>query len=813
MKIKSKSLAEEIPFWHFEDENDFMIFSDGSIGSGFKIRGFDISCKTEEEINKLSQQIENMILSTEEGVKIQLFYRLTSNVERLIDKHQNISKDAPKEYKSISNARIRKLRHEYHDSNFFIPEIYLFIRCKPLNYKKKNFFEKTSLYEQASQKEYEIHMNKFLRTISKFEASLSHASLSPQKIKRQEWFDLSFDYLNHDRVNRTGHAKLRDDSDIFTPSLASQLSLTDIETHYEYLRVGSLYYKAITLKTPPEGFTYSAMVNEFTNLPFHFLLSQNIEILDQEKEKESLQLKRRIANSMASGANNLSDIESESKLENIEQLLKELVEGSQKLISTDFTVIVWGESKDELVEKTDDVLKAFREMNQAEGVAETLPSFDIFMYSLPGRCEGLRSIKVKSSNIAHLMPLYEPWKGGDTPVCLIPTRENSLFSYAPFEKKLPAWNGLCFGGTGSGKSFTISQIILMFYGQVFKGKSPKVVWIDNGASSKRLLEVLDGEFIDLTLNSGITINVFDLKNGEEVSSEKIKLALAVLELILKDDDKSSLPKREKALLEQAIFQLYEKRKGSIPILSDLKEILDNHEDPEMKKYGQILYSWCGETAYGKMLDGQTNIQLEKDLVTIEVKELEDHPELKDIFLLLLTSQFKDEAASDLARPYLLIVDEAERLLKTEMAKQFVITCYRTWRKYNAGIYCISQNYRDFLADEELKNALMPNTTSVYILRQKKIDWKDFQRVFDFNDAQVEVIKSIEVVKGSHSEFVLLQDDEMVMLKLIPEPLSYWICTSDGNDKALIQEKEEEYPDLSKIEILEKIAFNQFKEVT
>ncbi len=806
MKVKHKSLSEIIPFWHFENKNDFMIFSDGSIGCGIKIQGFDISCKTEEEINIFNRQIENLIVSAEEGLRLQVFYRLTSNVDRLIKKHKDVCKESPLIYKPISNARLKHFKKIYQKNEFYIPETYIFMRGKPFQYKKRAIFEKKEHYETISKQEYEAHYSKFLRSSKKIEASLFYAGLKPKALKQQQWFDLCFEYLNLDRSKRIGHTDLKENFDLFAPSLVSQLTLSDIETQKDCLKIGKMYFKTITLKTPPEGFTYSAMVDEFTNLPFHFWISQNIQILDQNKEQESLQLKRRIATSMASGGGNVTDIESESKLADIEELLRELVEGTQKLVSTDFTVIIWASNKDELEERSDDVLKAFREMNQSEGVSETLPCFDIFMESIPGLCTGLRHIKVKSSNATHFMPLYGPWPGGDNPVCLIPTRGNSLFSYSPFEKKLPAWNGLCFGGTGSGKSFTISQIILMFYGQTFNGKSPKVVWIDNGASSKRLLEVLDGEFIDLTLNSGIKLNVFDLKNGQEVTSEKIKLVLAVLELILKDEEKKGLPKREKALLEQAIYYTYEKSKGKVPTMSDLKNVLDNHKDPEMNKFGQILYSWCGETAYGKMLDGQSNVSLSKDLVTVEVKELESHPELKDIFLLLLTAEFQKEAASDLARPYLLIVDEAERLLKTEMAKQFVITCYRTWRKYNAGIYCISQNYRDFLSDEELKNALMPNTTSVYILRQKKIDWKDFQKVFDFNNAQVDLIKSIEVVKGSHSEFVLLQDDEMVLLKLVPEPLSYWICTSDGNDKAAIKELELKEPELSKMKILEELAF-------
>jgi conjugal transfer ATP-binding protein TraC len=804
---KFKSVCEKIDFWHFEDQNDFMIYSDGSFGVGYKVQGYDIDCKTEEEINSFNQSIENLLLGTEEGLKIQIFYRLTSNVRRLIEKHKNVSIEASSIYQPIINARIKQLNEQFENNEYFIPEIYLFLRGKPLQYKKRKLFEKKEQFEQTSEDEYKFHYKKFYRSVRKIEAALSGMGLKPVQLEKQHWFDLCFEFLNFGRVKSVGHAHFDDKHSPFVPSLASQLALTDIDTYKEGVKIGKYYFQTLTLKTPSEGFTYSAMIDGFTKLPFHFWISQNIEILDQSKEQEGLQLKRRIATSMASGSNNVSDIENESKLADIEDLLRNLVEGSEKLVRSNFTVIVWSESKDELEEKADEVLKAFREMNQAEGVAETLPSFDIFMSSLPGLCRGMRDLKLKSSNVSHLMPLYGPWFGGDNPVCLIPTRENSLFSYAPFEKRLPAWNALTFGGTGAGKSFNVCTQMLSFYGQTFKGKPPKIVWIDNGASSQRLLEVLDGEFIDLNINSGIRINVFDLEDGEELSSEKIKIVLAVLELILKDEDKKGLPKREKALLEQAIYSTYDQKKGKIPVMSDLKKILDNHSDLEMRKFGEILFSWCGNTAYGKMLDGSSNINLSKDLITIEVQGLTNHPELKDIFLLLLTSQFQDEAAKDLARPYYLIVDEAERLLKTEMAKQFVITCYRTWRKYNAGIHCISQNYRDFMSDPEIRDALLPNTTSVFILRQKKIDWKHFQEVFDFNDAELEAVKSIEVVKGSHSEFVLIQDEDMMILKLVPEPLAYWICTSDGNDKAMISEMEQEFPSLSKIEVLEKLAFS------
>ena len=117
----------------------------------------------------------------------------------------------------------------------------------------------------------------------------------------------------------------------------------------------------------------------------------------------------------------------------------------------------------------------------------------------------------------------------------------------------------------------------------------------------------------------------------------------------------------------------------------------------------------------------------------------------------------------------------------------------------------SQNYKDFLSSEDIKNAVFPNTTSVFILRQKKIDWKDFQTTMDFNDNEIELIKNLEIVKGKHAEFFYMQDNQKAVLRLAPDPLSYWICTTDGNDKAQIAQAEKQNPHLSKMEILKLLA--------
>ena len=802
-----RSFASELDFWHFDE--DLMVFKDGSLGAGFELAGFDLTCATEEAINQLSRGLENLLISAGEGVRLQLFYQLTPDVSQLIEQHQQLSCGMGGNYRRLAEARVNFYRKNQAEGNYFVPKIFFFVRGKDFSPQKQGLFTREKDFQQLSRAEFDGRKAKFLREVKGIASALAATGLVPQVLKQEEWFGLLFGFLNLDRVERIGKARYRQPNSCLDASVSEQLTLTDCLWNKNAITLGNYKFRTISMATLPEGQTFAAMANVFAAVPFHFWLSQSVHLLNQAKEKSKLELKRRIAHSMASGSNNVSDLDSENKLGQIEGLLANLLEGSEKLVSADFNAIIWGKSRGELDDKTDEMLKTFRLLNQAEGLQETLAGKEAFLKSMPSTCQGMRHKKMKSSNAAHLMPVFASWQGNPTPVCLLPTRDGQLFSLDPYAEHLPAWNGIVFGSSGSGKSYTVVQLMAMFYGKVSSGKHPRIVWIDNGASSQRLIEVLDGEFLDLKLGSGVCLNMFDLRDGETTPSpDRIRTLLAVLEMILKDEDKQALDKRSKALLEEQLHQVYADAKGKTPTLSDLKALLDSHTDKQMRKFGDVLYSWTGQSAYGQMLDGQSNVELSKDLVSIEVQQLSNYSDLKDVLLLLLTSHIQDVASSDIEREYLLIIDEAERLFQSELARQVVITCYRTWRKFRSGIWCLSQNYKDFMADKALRDALMTNTTSVIILRQNKIDWADFQKTFDFNATQIERIKSLTIKKGEYSEFYYLQDDREAILRLAPEPLSHWIATSDAQDKSLIAEAERQNPMLSKLDVLELLAFGE-----
>jgi len=792
------SLADNLNLWHFDDH--YLVHSDGSLGQGFKLTGKDISTATIDEINDFNLKLENMLNSLDPNLRVQVYWMNTSDVESTLFKHSSCSVSHHQGYEKIKDARLDYLRGLKDNKNLYCPKLYLFIRSKSFDFKKKGIFKSTNSFIQFSLKDFDDHKDEFSRICEKVMDHLRGVDLDPTVIGSQQWFSLIYSYLNKQRYELLDEPDLKDSLNEFTPSLASQLGMSDILINNESIKVGNYFYKVINLRTLPES-TYSSLVQTLTELPHHYTISASFSSLNQTIEKDRLQLKRRMAHSMSVGSK-VGDLDSENKLNNLEGILAEVTSGSEKVFSLGFSIVLYDEDERQLQKNVDLTLRALRDLNQCEGVVETLSTFDSFISNWPGACKGVRHKKLKTSNLAHMLPLYEDWRGNKYPVCVVPNRNYIPFSIDPFDINLPNWNGLVLGGSGAGKSFTVCNLMLQFYAQESR---PKIVFIDNGRSSENFVNACNGEFIDVSVGSGVCINLFDLpKNQRTPSNLKVKSILAVLEVVLKDENSNQLGKVAKSELEEIICSLYENINGRFPTMSDLREILLKHPNTDLNNYGKILYSWTGDTAFGKLMDGQSNISLEKNVTAIEIKGLDDFAELKDAFMLIITSFVQSEAESDF-RPCILICDEAHRLFKTPATKDYILYCYRVFRKYNCSIFCITQNHKDFLNDPEVADAIFPNTTHVFILRQRKIDWDDFQKTFDFTDTEVNCIKSLEIRKREFSEVFYMQDEKRSILRITPDPLSYWICTSDGRDKQKIEEMKEKYPDLNDLEILEKLS--------
>ena len=130
-------------------------------------------------------------------------------------------------YSEISKARIHFYRKNQKEKKYFMPEIYFFVRTPSFKMKKQGLLTSKGQFECISKKEFVQRRQKFIRSVKQIESMLNSANLEPKSLDSKKWFELLFEYLNLDRVERIGTAHYREPQTVLDPSINEQLTLTD----------------------------------------------------------------------------------------------------------------------------------------------------------------------------------------------------------------------------------------------------------------------------------------------------------------------------------------------------------------------------------------------------------------------------------------------------------------------------------------------------------------------------------------------------------------------------------------------------------
>ena len=186
----------------------------------------------------------------------------------------------------------------------------------------------------------------------------------------------------------------------------------------------------------------------------------------------------------------------------------------------------------------------------------------------------------------------------------------------------------------------------------------------------------------------------------------------------KENDANSLPRLTRSLLEESIVRVYKEHKN--PIMSDLRSLLLASDSKRLKEVGQILSSWCGDSAFGQFLDKPTNIKLDNGLIAFDLKGLESLGELQTICLYLITDLIWRQIQNNRYQMKFVVFDECWRLLKDKAGQDFIESIFRTCRKYFTSCIAISQAIQDF-AESEISSAIIPNCSIKWLLQQGQSD--------------------------------------------------------------------------------------------
>ncbi|MFA5886279.1 MAG: ATP-binding protein [Patescibacteria group bacterium] len=553
------------------------------------------------------------------------------------------------------------------------------------------------------------------------------------------------------------------------------------------LRLGNKFLRTIFVVSYPRYISVGWFA-PIINLNFSFDVSmffypvKSAIILKQLKNKVGA-LEAQIVGDAEKGA--ARDPLRETALRDIEYLRDALTQGTEKFFQFGLYVTLYADNQEELDRLSDQIEDVFgsrlvysrRVYYQSEqGFNSTLPLGDDELYI---------TFNMNSSPIASSFPFISSELTSDRGILYgINRHNNSLILFDRFS--LQNANSVVFATSGAGKSYAIKLEILR---SLMLGT--EVIVIDPEYEYKHLSEAVGGTYINISLSSENKINPFDLPRsigGEAKPKDIIRSAVITLKglvrLML-----GNLSYDEDSIVDRALLETYAKKditpdsdlsKIEAPIVSDFEQILEGMEGGgdlalRLKKFTQGTFAG--------LLNNQTNVEMDNQLVCFSVRDLED--ELRPIAIYTIVNYIWNVVRSEMKKR-ILVIDEAWWMMQHEDSAKFIFALVKRCRKYYLGVTTITQDVNDFLTSP-YGQAIVTNSSLQILLKQSPAAIDLVKKTFLLTEGEKYLLLECGVGEG-----IFFAGNKHVAMKAVASYSEDQLITSDPRQLLEIEEAKKEF---------------------
>jgi hypothetical protein len=611
---------------------------------------------------------------------------------------------------------------------------------------------------------------------------------------------------------------------------------TDWSEGVRYLDLGGVLKAVVTLSELPEA-TFASLLRPLMALDFSSEIIINVRVPNQTAKVRKLRrlLKKSLAFQLRKDGSRRRDFQAAALEKDTVETLTSAITSSQRITEIELAVVVSAstiartsadreKAEHELAQRVESVLQAFGHMNGARGYREDtalLPTFISFVPGVHGVRKTNREFTLLSGQSADFVPIEIPWIGTHdiTPAFLTRTREGTLLRFNPFSAELTNGNILVSGKTGSGKSFLIRQLLLQL--QVL---NPRIAIVTKGADYRALVELLGGQYREISLRTKLVKNPWDLRRdcSEPDATQIAAVASLAFHMAGKTgpDDAVTLN-----FLEKAVRMTYERLLaiGKTPRFSDLKWTLEHYpfENAVIEQLAHMLVlklnRWTGEGVYSQLFDRETTPELDKteDIICYDIDGLKDSPELQTAVAFTIAraidQQIGRKDSTGTLRPTLAVFDEVWAMLADPVLGTQILNAFRTARKRYGSIIAASQGIEDFVGTAESPHtvglAILQNTEAKFICAQLG-EISRLREVLHLSEPALEAVKELRNVPGHFAESYLLvanQPESSTVIQLTATPFDYWATTSHPIETDFRDKFAKEHTELSALEVIYRLG--------
>lgn len=493
----------------------------------------------------------------------------------------------------------------------------------------------------------------------------------------------------------------------------------------------------------------------------------------------------------------VSDIAIESALDDAEELRDKLHNGIAKFYYQGIYISIAGKDLDELDQETEKVESLCGTigmttrtvvLQQDQGFMSVLPIAD-------DRLRFRRNFDTEGLSTCFPFSSAELTDMAGTPILYgINQINNTLVMFDRFE--LNNYNSVTLATSGAGKSYLVKTEAIRY-----KSLGGKIIIIDPQGEYKNIAKMLGGQYIELSSNSKDRINPLEIslaaveeEDGKDFLTTKTLDVLSIVEVMLGTE--RVLKAAEKREILGAIEHMYEgfnitrnnrnrqveeeviidgdmftigNKNQTMPTLSDLNASLR-----AQGKAGVEIADELDPYINGIMslFNGETNVDINSDLIVFGIKELERS--LQELAMFICLEFIWNKIKSGDLKKRLLVIDEAWMMMKMDSTAEFMIRVAKTARKFNAGLSIVSQNVKDFY--ERGGEAIISNTSMQILLKQHPNEIKYVADMFNLSVSEQNALRVAQ-----RGEALIFAGENRTLVQVETNPFEHALCTSNPNE--------------------------------
>ncbi|TDN51495.1 type IV secretion system protein TraC [Scandinavium goeteborgense] len=357
------------------------------------------------------------------------------------------------------------------------------------------------------------------------------------------------------------------------------------------------------------------------------------------------------------------------------------------------------------------------------------------------------------------------------------------------------------GTSGAGKTNLVQPVLRSVL------EAGGIAWVfDMGDGYKSFCENVGGVYLD---GRNLKFNPFANITDIHESAERIRDQLAVLaspngnldevhlELLLQGVQNAWKSRAEKARIDDVVAQLEVARKvaieeGSPTLASRLDEIMT------------LLGKYCTTGIYGAYFNSdEPSLSDDAKFVVLELGGLDDKPDLLVAVMFSLIIYIENKMyRTPRSLKKCCVIDEGWKLLnfKNDRVGKFIETGYRTVRRHRGAFITITQNIKDFDAEDASTAAKAAWGNSAYkiVLKQDATEFKQYNQrnPNQFSETERDIIGKFGKAQDNwFSSLMLRINDSSTFHRLFLDPLSRAMYSSTGQDFEFIRSRREQGMDI------------------